>query len=159
MKRTEKSAHELILSVFEDPWHGASVKDILEGITFEQAFLRPIRSAHNIIELTLHISAWTEEILSRVNGNAPANPAAGDWPVPQFQTEEYWQVVKQNLFAKTNKLIITIKNFPEEKLDEFSGRERNVSLGTGFSYEGLIIGLVQHNAYHSGQISLIKKAF
>ena len=158
MTRSEKLSIELHNSVFGDPWHGASLEKVLENIPLENTFHKPISSAHNIIELTLHINAWTEEALNRFNGNIPAEPSMGDWPTPQFQTEEYWLAVKQKLFADTNKLIFAIKNFPEDKLDEIVGGERNVALGTGFSFDGLIIGLIQHNAYHSGQIALIKKS-
>ena len=82
----------------------------------------------------------------------------GDWPIPVDKTEKYWNAVKQKLFADTNKLIAAIKKFPEDKLDEIIGKERNAPIGTGSSFEGLIIGLVQHNAYHSGQIALLKKS-
>lgn len=157
MNRSEKLSNELYNSVFGDPWHGSQIKKILEDIPVENAFLKPIPSAHNIIELTLHIDAWTEEVLSRFNGNISEEPTMGDWPKPKENIEEYWQTVKQKLFADTNKLIAVIKNFPENKLDELVGEERNISLGTGFSFEGLIIGLVQHNAYHGGQIALLKK--
>lgn len=158
MTRTEKIFVELYNSVFGDPWHGSSVKYILEKISLEKAFHKPISSAHNIIELTLHLDAWTEEVLSRINGNISTEPSMGDWPIPKDKTEEYWQAVKQKLFANTNKLIAVIKEFPNDKLDEIVGGERNAPLGTGFSFEGLIIGLVQHNAYHSGQIALLKKS-
>lgn len=157
MNRSEKLSNELYNSVFGDPWHGSPVKKILEDILSEKAFLKPISSAHNIIELTLHLDAWTEEVLNRFNGNISSEPTMGDWPTPKENNEKYWQTVKQKLFADTNKLISVIKKFPEDKLDELVGRERNVSLGTGFSFEGLIIGLVQHNAYHAGQIALLKK--
>lgn len=158
MNRSEKLSIELFNSVFGDPWQGSPVKDIFEKISLEKAFLKPISSAHNIIELTLHLDAWTEEVLSRINGNISAEPSMGDWPTPKNKTEEYWQAVKEKLFADTNKLIAVIKKFPEDKLDEIVGGERNAPLGTGFSFEGLIIGLVQHNAYHSGQIALLKKS-
>jgi len=159
MIRSEKLSVELYKSVFGDPWHGSSLEEVLKNIPFEKVFYKPISSAHNIIELTLHISAWIEEALSRIRGNNPSEPSMGDWPIPQFQTEEYWQTVKHKLFADTNKLINVIKELHEEKLDEIVGGERNAPLGTGFSFEGLIIGLIQHNAYHSGQIALLKKSF
>ena len=157
INRTNELALEIHRSIFGDPWHGTATKEILNGISVEYAFRRPITSGHNIIELTLHLDAWTEEVLSRFTGNPAKEPAMGDWPPPQEQTEEYWLAVKQKLFSDTNKLIETVKSFPENKLDEILGEERNITLGTGFSFEGLIIGLVQHNAYHSGQIALLKK--
>ncbi|MCX6169683.1 MAG: DinB family protein [Ignavibacteriales bacterium] len=159
MTRAKKLSDELYNSIFGDPWYGSSATDILREISIEQAFRKPIPSAHSIIELTLHITAWTEEILSRFNGNKPSEPQIGDWPTPENYTEKYWVTVKQNLFDATNKLISVLKKFPEEQLDTIIGGERNVSLGTGFSLEGLILGLVEHNSYHLGQISLLKKFF
>ena len=158
MTRAENLSNELYNSIFGEPWYGSSAISILQDISVEQAFQKPIPSAHNIIKLTLHIAAWTEETLSRFNGNKPSEPQIGDWPVPENYTAEYWNTVKQNLFETTNKLISVVQKFPEENLDNIVGGERNISLGTGVSFEGLISGLVQHNAYHLGQISLLKKS-
>ena len=157
MTRIEKLLKELYNSVFGDHLHGASAVEILMGITVKQAVQKPISSAHNIIDLTLHITAWTEEVLSRLNGNNPSEPQMGDWPIPENYSNEYWTSAKQHLFEATNKLISIIQEFPEEMLDKTISGERDVSLGTGFSFEELIMGLVQHNAYHLGQISLLKK--
>lgn len=159
MNRNEKLCDELSRSVLGDPWHGASLKIILDGITFEHVFHKPISNAHNIIELTLHITAWTKEVNSRFLGNEPALPQMGDWPEPQNTTEEYWNSVKQDLFDSTNELITSINKFPEDKLDEVIGVERLAHLGTGFSFGNLIYGLVQHNAYHGGQIAILNKSF
>ncbi len=159
MDEVNKLSTELHNSVFGDPWHGASVEEILTEINVEQAFHKPITSAHNIMELTLHLTAWTEEVLSRFESNPPALPKIGDWPIPADRTEEYWTELKQNFFQVTLKLIAAIKSFTEAELDKIVGTERNTAIGTGFSYSGLILGLVQHNAYHAGQISLIKKTF
>lgn len=159
MTRTENLSNELYNSIFGEPWYGSSAVIILKDISIEQAFQKPIPSAHNIIELTLHIAAWTEETLSRFNGNKPSEPQIGDWPVPENKTAEYWKTVKQNLFDTTNKLISVVQKFPEENLVNIVGEDRNIALGTGVSFEELISGLVQHNAYHLGQISLLKKAF
>lgn len=159
MDRSKYLTEELHRSVFENPWHGESVKEIITEINVEHAFKKITPSTHNIIELVLHLSAWTDEVLSRFSGNTPSLPKIGDWPLPENGTEEYWQAVKEKLFADTSKLIAAIKKYPEDKLDEIVGMERSAPLGTGFSFEGLIIGLIQHNAYHSGQIALIKKSF
>src|SRR2546428_4142197 len=40
-----------------DPWHGPSLKEILSGVTAEQAAPKPLTNAHSIWELTLHIAA------------------------------------------------------------------------------------------------------
>jgi len=148
---------ELSRSVFNDPWYGASLKEILEGVVSEKVFLKPFSNIHSIIEIALHINSWTEEVLSRFEGNIPYTPLSGDWPEREKDTPEYWEAVKQKIYDNTNKLIAVIDDFPEDRLHEIVGGERNPTLGTGFTFHGMIIGVLQHNAYHAGQISLINK--
>ncbi|MEW6702857.1 MAG: hypothetical protein AB1298_09075, partial [Bacteroidota bacterium] len=96
-------------------------------------------------------------VFSRLNGKPPSEPAAGEWPIPAGDSEQYWNSVKQSVYENANKLISSIENLPDEKLEEKIGEERYASLGTGLTVEGTVIGLIQHNAYHAGQISLLKK--
>ena len=41
-----------------EPWHGPSLKEILSGVTAEQAAAKPLANAHSIWEITLHVAAW-----------------------------------------------------------------------------------------------------
>jgi uncharacterized damage-inducible protein DinB len=157
MKSGEKLAEELHKSVFTDPWHGASLKFILENCPVGKVFLKPIPNAHSIIELALHINTWTEEVLSRFEGKTPGDPKDGDWPEVQDSSVKYWENLKSRIYENSLKLIDTLKNAPEEKLSEPVGKERNAPLGTGYSFEAMISGLMQHHAYHAGQISLLAK--
>lgn len=158
MNRTNELAKEMYNSVFGNPWHGTSVQKILEEISEEKAFSKSDKNVHNIIEITLHIWAWTEEIINRLEGNTPAEPSAGDWPNPEIYEEEGWTQLKNIYFIAVERLIDIIRNFPEEKLDEPVGNKKDAPLGTGISFEAMILGLIQHNAYHAGQIAILKKA-
>jgi len=157
MQTNKRLAAELFRSVFQDPWHGASLRDVLESCPIKKIFQKPIANTHSIIELVLHVNSWTEEILSRLEGNLPSEPINGDWPISKNETEEYWDEVKMNLYTNTKKLISVLENISDEKLNKIVGEERNAPLGTGFTFEEMIVGLLQHNAYHAGQISLLKK--
>ncbi|MCL4550491.1 MAG: hypothetical protein M1495_18220 [Bacteroidetes bacterium] len=64
---------------------------------------------------------------------------------------------EQQLHDNTNKLIEALKRFPAEKLSQIVGSEGNAVSATGYTYEFMISGLLQHNAYDGGQISLLKK--
>lgn len=157
MKNINKLADEFYSSVFGNPWHGSSTKEILENIPAEQALKHPVPNAHSIIEILLHMWAWTEEVNSRLCGGIPNGPAMGDWPnLSDFQKLS-WTEIKKQFFNESQNIINTIKNFPEERLDEIVGLDRNAPLGTGISFASMILGLIQHNAYHSAQISLLKK--
>ncbi len=157
MKTNQKLAEELHRSVFKDPWHGSSLKEIFENIPYEKVYARPIPNAHNIIELALHIDAWTQEVLSRLNGNQPGDPHTGDWPKPTSDSNGYWDATKQSIYDNFNKLMEKLKETSDERLSTIVGAERNPALGTGYTFETMVIGLFQHNAYHGGQISLLKK--
>ncbi len=157
MSRTETIADELYRSVFGDPWHGASAASIIDIISFEEAVNKPSHSAHTIFEIIFHITGWTEEVLGRFEGKEPSEPLRGDWrSFEKIETAD-WEKIKSDLYSSTEKLISVLKNFPEEQLDTYPSEERIPGLGTGFTYEGLICGLVQHTAYHMGQVSLLKK--
>lgn len=159
MTTSEKLANELHHSVFGEPWHGASLDVILKDVAYQQAFNRPIKNAHNIAELVLHIDAWIQEALDRLNGKEIGDPSVGDWPPTTDNSEKYWIKLTQQLYDNTNKLIAAVKNFPAEKFNVIVGSERNAAMGTGYTYEFMISGVLQHNAYHGGQISLLKKRF
>jgi uncharacterized damage-inducible protein DinB len=158
MDRANELAKDMYNSVFGNPWHGLSVQKILEDITEGQAFSEPVSNAHNICEIVLHLWAWTEEIISRLEGNVPAEPSVGDWPNAEIYEEEGWVQIKNIYFIAVEKLIEVIKIFPEENLDKSVGTIRDESLGTGISSEAMISGLIQHNAYHAGQIAILKKS-
>ena len=159
MTTSEKLANELQQSVFGEPWHGTCLDVILKDVKHKQAFDKPIKNAHSIAELVLHIDAWIQETLDRLNGKEIGDPYVGDWPPTTDNSEKYWDNLKQQLYDNTNKLIAAVKKFSSEKFNEVVGSERNAAMGTGYTYEFMISGVLQHNAYHGGQISLLKKRF
>jgi hypothetical protein len=63
-----------------DPWHGSPLKEILEGVTADQAARRPSNGAHSIWELALHITAWRNEVARRATGAPAGEPVEGDYP-------------------------------------------------------------------------------
>jgi hypothetical protein len=137
------------------PWHGPSLTSLLEGIDDATAVARPIQSAHSIGEIVLHLTGWTREVARRLAGGAPAPPAKGDWP--ELDVAE-WTVVHADLFSAHEELLAGLTRFPESRLDEIVGAERNAPLGTGVSYRDMILGALQHDAYHGAQIALLRKA-
>jgi uncharacterized damage-inducible protein DinB len=45
-----------------------------------------------------------------------------------------------------------------DRLEEILGSERDRPTGGGVSVYTTLHGIIQHNAYHTGQIALLKKA-
>lgn len=140
-----------------DPWHGSPLEAILEGIDAKRAAARPIPAGHSIWELVLHMIGWKDETTRRLSGAVACMPGGGDWPAIGEATEERWQQTLARLEASHHALIKAVKALPETRLYEPTNDTRNGPLGTGVSYYVLLHGIVQHDAYHAGQIALLKK--
>jgi len=141
-----------------DPWHGLSITAVLDGINAEAAAQRPIPGAHNIWELVLHMATWTREVASRVRGADAKNPPE-DWPAPKFGGgEAAWKAARDDLAAAQKELEQAVAALKPDDLLRWIGDQRDPSLGTGLPVGTVVRGLMQHHAYHEGQISLLKRA-
>ena len=140
-----------------DPWHESPVKAILEGVTPEQAARKPAGGAHSIWELVLHMTGWRNEAAARTTGKPAGNPAGGDWPEVGEPTAERWTAALAALDESHKNLVKVVRGRSDARLLEPTNDTRDPATGTGVSYYELLHGIVQHDAYHAGQIALLKK--
>jgi uncharacterized damage-inducible protein DinB len=140
-----------------DPWHGSPVTAILKGVTAEQAARHPPNGAHSIWALVLHMTGWRNEAAARAMGNPAGSPAGGDWPKVGDPTAERWKTALAALDASHQNLAKAVREMSDDQLSKPTSDPRNQPLGTGVSYYELLHGIVQHDAYHAGQIALLKK--
>jgi uncharacterized damage-inducible protein DinB len=131
-------------------WHGPSLKEILSGVTAEQAAARPLANAHSIWELTLHVTAWEGVFIRRLAG-PQEEPEEGDFPVVTDVSEEAWRRTLDRFDESHRRLIEAVSTLTEERL-------REIVPGKDYTVEYMLRGLKRHHIYHSGQISLLKKA-
>lgn len=139
-------------------WHGAALAQNLEGINAEQAASRPLPDAHSVWEIVLHMTGWTSEVARRLEGAEPGLPAEGDWPAVGRVSEQAWARAREALGEAHFTLATAVEGVPEARWRNRVGRERDAPLGTGVSFAAMLAGLVQHDAYHGGQIGLLRKA-
>ncbi len=140
-----------------DPWHGWSVARILEGVHAAGAAARPLHGAHSIWEIVLHMTGWTREAARRIEGGSPAEPADGDWPGVGDPTPERWIAALDDLGRAHAELERALAALPEADWHQLPSAPRDPSIGTGVTPAQLVNGVVQHDAYHAGQIALLKK--
>ena len=141
-----------------DPWYGPNIEQVLANVTTTDAAAHPIPAAHSIWELTLHLTAWVREVERRLRLGVWQAPAEGDWPTPAAVSPANWNAAVNALSEAHASLVAELSRFPEARLDEMLGGTRDQSMGTGQTYRQMLHGLLQHDAYHLGQISLLKKA-
>lgn len=155
MKTGEKLAKQLEEILSGEPWYGPAIYNILNRVTFESAYERPLPSAHNVAEIILHMLSWTEEVMDRLNGMAASsNPSSGDWPETGSPDEQKWQLWIDDLKLVNVNLIKIIRDFPEEQWQEHTNDTRYEQADT---YKELVEGFMQHQVYHAGQIAMLTK--
>jgi uncharacterized damage-inducible protein DinB len=157
MSEIDRIVDELDRDQQGEPWHGPSALQVLEGITASQAAAKPIAGAHSIWELVLHVIAWRGEVARRARGGEPAEPAEGDWPPVKETTDASWARTLARLSESHRDLTEALRRLPDGRLDETVG-QRDRSIGTGVTYYVTAHGVSQHDAYHLGQVSLLKRA-
>lgn len=143
---------QLRLALEGEAWHGPSVLETLAGVSAEQASSHPIPDAHSIWELVLHIGSDYALILRRMAGDGRELTQEEGWPSCPPATTENWEQAVEALRRMNQKLREAVRAFPAERLDEPLVPQVPYTAYTQF------IGVTQHNLYHAGQISLLKRA-
>jgi uncharacterized damage-inducible protein DinB len=132
-----------------EPWHGPSTKSLLEGITAEEAASHVIPGFHSIWEIALHMDAWQREVFRRLDASfIPEIPEEGDWRRPVAISEEAWKDSQAELDSSLHQIVNALNSMA--KIADETG-------GPGITLAPALSGLVQHNAYHSGQIAVLGK--
>ena len=151
MTRGENLADELKRALHADAWHGPALEELLANLSVEEAMQRPIPNAHNSWELTLHLASWAKIALRRIQGGQ-AEPYDGeDWPSIGGFSQEHWDDARSALSNSYERLSEVVAGMTDAELTALAPQSTR-------SIEGMISGVVQHAAYHGGQIAILSKA-
>ena len=153
MSEAARIADQLRRAFRGDAWHGDSVFEILEGVTAAQAAARPIKSAHTIWELVLHIAAWDGAVLRRLGGVAVELSDAENFPSVTDTSGAAWRKALAQVRRVHEELVEAVSVLRDSRLDEIvPGKE-----GAHYTFYYMLHGVVQHELYHAGQIALLTK--
>jgi uncharacterized damage-inducible protein DinB len=103
------------------------------------------------------MTAWRHEVAERATGKPAGEPPAGDYPDVGDPTPARWTAALAALDASHQTLATVVRDMSDEHLWKATNDPRNRPLGTGVSYYELLHGIVQHDAYHAGQIAILKR--
>ena len=141
-----------------EPWYGSSSSTILKGVTAAEALAHPLPGAQSIWETLLHITAWTEETKSRLDGGESKSPARGDWPAVKGSTQEEWIAAQTELLNARKALLASIEKSHEESMFLQVPKKGETGHGSGATRADTVSGLADHDVYHLGQIAILKKS-
>jgi uncharacterized damage-inducible protein DinB len=137
-----------------EPWHGPSTKALLDGLTPEEAASFPEPEAHSIWEIVLHMDAWQREVIRRLDsGFVPEVPEEGDWRPVLVVSNAAWERAVDLLDSSLHELIRKLQTISESSFSDERGR----TSGPSTTLAAMLSGLLQHNAYHSGQIAMLRR--
>jgi len=141
-----------------EPWYGTSRSTLLAGLSAEQAARHAVPHVHSIWEEVLHMTSWTNEVRRRLDGQVPASPVEGDWPAVEHVSEMEWRAALDALDAAHARVLDTLRGLPPGRWTQPVAQPRGDTPSGSITVAGLVVGLAQHDAYHTGQVALLRKA-
>ena len=153
MTETFRLADQIRRAFEGNAWHGDSVLELLAGVNAKSAAAKPIKGAHSIWELLLHMAAWDDAVLRRAGGTAVTLSDEQNFPLVKDVSEAAWGQAIESVKQTHNDLTKAVAAFPDSRLqDQVPGKTQNY-----YNFYYMFSGIVQHELYHAGQIALLKK--
>ncbi|ULQ52674.1 DinB family protein [Flavihumibacter fluvii] len=150
MKETQRIS-KLLDQLYHGPsWIEVNILSVIQEITAKQAATKVLQNCNSIWEIINHLISWREEILQRVQGNIKESPADNYFRPIMDSSETAWTTTLQKLEQSQRDWLELLASFDPDILEKSypSGR---------FTYYELFHGIIQHDAYHLGQIVLLAK--
>jgi uncharacterized damage-inducible protein DinB len=152
MNEIERIKDQLSRTFDGESWTGPSVMEVLKDIEPEKAASRPIPEAHSIWELVEHMNSAIEDVIRRLKGDFSPLTDEEDWPKVTDTSKRSWDDLISRLKASHNELLSEVSKLSPDILEK--------PMKEGFSsYYVTLHGVAQHNQYHLGQISILKKGY
>jgi len=144
-----------IKKLFEDlydgsPWIDVTIMGTLKNISAKQASKKIAPERNSIWQIVNHLIAWRENVLLRVQGNDIAAPNNNYFMEIENTSDTEWQKALERLANSQDQWIRFLENFDESQFE-------NIYASNQMTYYEHIHGILQHDAYHLGQIVLLSK--
>jgi len=144
-----------IAKLFEDlyngsPWIDVTIVPSLKNLSAQQANERLYPDWNTIWEITNHMISWREAVLQRVQGKILASPSNNFIQIVKNTSEDAWKETLTRLESSQQAWLQFLKTF---KTKEFE----TIYPPNGLNYYEHLHGILQHDAYHLGQIVIMAK--
>jgi uncharacterized damage-inducible protein DinB len=154
MTETFRLADQIRRAFEGGAWHGDSILELLADVNAKTAAARPIKHAHSIWEILLHVAAWDDVVTRRIGGTAVMLTDEQNFPDIKDPSEAAWSQTIDSTKKTHHELIRAVAAFPDSRLaEQVPGKTQNY-----YNFYYMFSGIVQHELYHAGQIALLKKA-
>lgn len=136
-------------------WHGGPTPPgAVRGVSAKEAAWRAGPARKSIWDLALHIAYWNYAVRRRLDPSSEKGfpRSRSNWPPPpRTADEKIWRADVALLRAEHDRLVAVVRAIPPGRYHDPVGESRRWTVGE------LILGIAQHDAYHTGQIQLLKR--
>lgn len=136
------------------PWYGTNILSSLQQITPEMSQKSLLPEKKNIAEILKHIVAWRQFLIEHLQGNSSYRielNSALDWPSVQDLS---WDELLGELNHSQEQILHLLAKQEDTLL-----KKTLSNVGEPYTFRYLIEGILQHDAYHLGQINLLGSYF
>ena len=149
MKELQRTI-QLFEKLYEgEPWIDVNIKDTLNNLSAEQA-AKKVYDLNSIWEIVNHITNWRKNVLKRINGKVLTTPAHNYFEPVSDTSDAAWTKTLTALNKTQVEWLSFLKTFHKEYFSEVYPKNK-------MTYYEHIHGILQHDAYHLGQIKLLVK--
>ncbi len=150
MKETKRISG-LFENLYEgNPWIDVTIKETLAKITANVAATHTFNEGNSIWQIVNHIISWRINVLKRVQGKVIKTPDNNYFEKIIDNSESAWKKTLKKLEDSQTQWLRFLENLDP---DTFSKIYPNNQM----NYYEHIHGILQHDAYHLGQIVLLAK--
>jgi uncharacterized damage-inducible protein DinB len=147
-------AERIVKAVKGPVWHGPALVELLADMSAADAAAPPAAGVHSVGEIVRHVTFWCDDTLSHLSADSPLpEPGEGvDWPaLPAGLDAAGWRTLVEGLALSHAALAAASKLLsPDRRAARVPGRTVTV--------EDMLRGVVEHAAYHGGQIAILRRS-
>jgi uncharacterized damage-inducible protein DinB len=150
MTTIEQLATEFTEFYHGKPWYGDNFSTIIQDVTHEEALALP-PNGHSIARILWHTVKWRKALAERLLGNLDYRANVDDadnWRDVSSLDGTSWEEAKAQFGALQDVITSELRLRNDVFLDE--------EFLPGKTYRWLVVGVIQHDIYHLGQIAFIK---
>jgi uncharacterized damage-inducible protein DinB len=133
------------------PWIDENFKKKIEGLSEEDAFMKPLPEVHSVAELISHLLQWRIAALKAFAGNRyesifelPAN-----WKNNEQLRQMGWAKLRDEFYKSHQEIIGLLEKQNDNWLENI--------YADGYNLNYLLAGMLHHDLYHLGQIGITVK--
>ena len=147
----QEQLSKLFSDLFEgSPWIDINIMSTLGEISAKEAATKIFPNFNSIWEIVNHVASWRETVLKRIGGEEVEAPEDNYFSYIRDRAEPSWQTSKDRLHNTEEEWLKAIKKMKKKDLQQ-------VYDASPFTINELVNGILQHDAYHLGQIRLLAK--